>query len=137
MLAGGEADNELLARRSTAARSANPKHSFRAANSQALMECGNAGALCRAVPLQFPRQETLNANATPCHDADCEQRFRVARGTLRCHLSAAEHCRGTGRREGAPVSKFETGARSEGIGCGFAAVRYSKAHRARGLDFNA
>ena len=67
------------------------------------MVCGTAGALCRAVPLQFRQQETLNANAAPCHDADFEQRFRVARGTLRCHLSAAEHCRGTGRREGAPV----------------------------------
>ena len=91
------------------------------------MVCGTAGALCPTVPLQFRRQETSNANVTPCHDADFEQRCPVARGTLRCHLSAAEHCRGTGRREGAPVSKFETGARSESIGRGFEAVRYSKA----------
>ena len=82
------------------------------------MVCGTAGALCPTVPLQFRRQETSNANVTPCHDADFEQRCPVARGTLRCHLSAAEHCRGTGRREGAPVSKFKTGARSESIGRG-------------------
>ena len=133
----GEADNELIARRSTAARSANSKHSFLAARFARLGGERRYRALCSSAPLQVEaRSHALltEFRATPPAFVRASQQRA---GPCVAARPAQHHCPQRQHTWLRSRAKFATGRRSAGIGFGCSAVLYSKARHARKLEFNA
>ena len=124
---GGEAVNELIARRSTAARSANHKHFSLLPDLSGLLVCD---ATLRVFPLRRCWSRPPATHGRP----NAEATYRLLSGAPsneRGHYVSARparnHCLPHEHTWLDTRMKFGTGWRSAGIGIGCSAVRYSKA----------